>query len=297
MIWLIIGCFVPLAMALIICAIMVMAEGWPRIQAVVLWHTMRRKFRWLALALVLCVVYCGADKGPGNFAAYLAQYLTVLTDGTLLGPTNTIASAATVSAIAAVNAESANMLQIASNTLLWAETDIPLIEVDVTNTAIAWLTADIPQSLDLSNLVARCDLLQASVSGGGITISVAFNQEPASAPICNFEGSLDGTNWQTFAAASNSFPALYPVSLPDGVVSCLQYYVTIPDAMRTISIIPQREMTFGGGSSNAYLAVLGAVMVDSQIGRDATVSVATNEQWLFEGGLLVGVLTNGVPIP
>jgi hypothetical protein len=264
-----------------------------------IWRTMRRRFRWLVLALVLFCTYSGADKGGGSTAIrHLAQYLTILSDGTMLGPTNVIASAAAAAAVSAVNAESANMLAIVSNTLLWAQTDIPLIEVDTTNTSIAWLAADIPQSLAQPNLVARCDLIRTSISTNGtISALVAFNQQPASAPICSFEGSLDGTNWQTFAAASNSFPALYPISMPDGVVSCLEYVVTIPTTMRTITIIPQREMTFGGGSSNTPLQVLGAVMVDNQIGRDATVSVATNEQWIFEGGLLVGVLTNGAPVP
>jgi len=248
----------------------------------------------------LCCTYSGADKGGGvgSLSRYLAQYLTILSDGTMLGPTNQIASAAAAAAVAAVNAESANMLAIASNTLLWAQTDIPLIEVDVTNTAIAWLTADMPQRLSQINLVARCDLLRTSVaSNGTISAFVAFNQQPASAPICDFEGSLDGTNWLRFAATSNSFPTLYPISMPDGVVSCLEYTVSIPASMRTVTVIPQREMTFGGGSGNTPLQVLGAVMVNSQIGRDATVSVATNEQWIFEGGLLVGVLTNGAPVP
>lgn len=299
MMWLTIAVFVLLGLALAYCAVMVIAEHWHCIQAVAIWRTMRRRFRWLVLVLVLLVTYAGADKGGGGAAIrYLAQYLTILSDGTMLGPTNQIASAAAAAAVAAVNAESANMLAIASNTLLWAETDIPIIEIDATNTTISWLTADIPQSLSQSNLVARCDLIHTSVaSNGTISAFVAFNQQPASAPLCVFEGSLDGTNWQTFVAESNSFPTLYPISMPEGVVSCLEYVVSIPAAMLTVTVIPQREMTFGGGSSNTPLQVLGAIMVDSQIGRDATVSVATNEQWLFEGGLLVGVLTNGVPIP
>lgn len=292
--------FCVLGLAAVFCGSMAIRENWCRIQAVMIWRTMCRRFRWLVLALVLCVTYSGADKGGGvgSFSRYLAQYLTIMSDGTMLGPTNQIASAAAGAAVAAVNAESDNMLAISSNTLLWAQTDIPLIEVDVTNTSISWLTADMPQNLSQSNLVARCDLIRTSVSSNGtISAFVAFNQQPASAPICAFEGSLDGTNWQTFAAASNSFPTLYPISMPDGVVSCLAYTVSIPASMRTVTIIPQREMTFGGGSSNTPLQVLGAVMVNSQIGRDATVSVATNEQWIFEGGLLVGVLTNGAPVP
>lgn len=297
--WLAIAILCLLGLAAVFCAVMVIAEHWHCIQAVAIWRTMRRRFRWLVLALVLFATYTGADKGGGGTAMrYLAQYLTILSNGTMLGPTNQIASAAAAAAVVAVNAESANMLAIASNTLLWAKTDIPIIEIDATNTIISWLTADIPQSLSQSNLVARCDLIHTSVaSNGTISAFVAFNQQPASAPLCVFEGSLDGTNWQTFAAASNSYPALYPISMPDGVVSCLEYVVSIPATMRTVTVIPQREMTFGGGSSNTQLQVLGAVMVNNQIGRDATVSVATNEQWIFEGGLLVGVLTNGAPVP
>lgn len=297
--WLAIAFLCLLGLAAVFCCVMIIRERWCHIQAVIVWHAMRRRFRWVVLALVLFATYTGADKGGGGTAMrYLAQYLTILSNGTMLGPTNQIASAASAAAVAAVNAESANMLQIASNTLLWAQTDIPIIEVDVTNTAISWLTADMPQSLAQSNLVARCDLIRTSVSSNGtISAFVAFNQQPASAPICTFEGSLDGTNWQTFAAASSSFPTLYPISMPDGVVSCLEYVVSIPATMRTVTVIPQREMTFGGGSSNTQLQVLGAVMVNNQIGRDATVSVATNEQWIFEGGLLVGVLTNGAPVP
>jgi len=297
--WLAIAFLCLLGLAAAFCVVMLIRERWCHIQAVVVWRTMGRRVRWVVLALVLFATYTGADKGGGGTAMrYLAQYLTILSNGTMLGPTNQIASAAAASAVAAVNAESANMLQIASNTLLWAQTDIPIIEVDVTNTAISWLTADMPQSLAQSNLVARCDLIRTSVSSNGtISAFVAFNQQPASAPICTFEGSLDGANWQTFAAASNSFPTLYPISMPDGVVSCLEYVVTIPATMRTVTVIPQRAMTFGGGSSNTPLQVLGAVMVNNQIGRDATVSVATNEQWIFEGGLLVGVLTNGAPVP
>jgi len=298
--WLAIAFLCLLGLAAVFCAVMIIRERWCHIQALIVWNTMRRRFRWFVLALVLFVTYTGADKGGGvgSLSRYLAQYLTILSDGTMLGPTNQIASAASAAAVAAVNAESANMLAIASNTLLWAQTDIPIIEVDVTNTTISWLTSDIPQSLARSNLVARCDLIHTSVaSNGTISAFVAFNRQPASAPICAFEGSLDGTHWQTFVATTNSFPTLYPISMPEGVVSCLEYVVSIPDTMRTLTIVPQREMTFGGGSINAPLQVLGAVMVNSQIGRDDTVSVAADEQWIFEGGLLVGVLTNGVSIP
>jgi hypothetical protein len=297
--WLHICIFAVLFLALVFCATMWIVTHWHYFQPVALWRAMRRRMRWFVLILVLGVTYVGADKGGGSAATrYLAQYLTILSNGTMLGPTNQIASAAAAAAVAAVNAESANMLAIASNTLLWAETDIPIIEEAVTNTIISWITADIPQNLSQSNLVARCDLIHTSAATNGtISAFVAFNQQPATAPICTFEGSLDGTNWLTFAATSNSFPTLYPISTSEGVVSCLEYVVTIPDTMLTVTVIPQREMTFGGGSSNTPLQVLGAIMVDSHIGRDATVDVATNEQWLFEGGLLVGVLTNGVPIP
>jgi hypothetical protein len=300
MMWFAIPFLALLAFLSLFAFCMLLWERRDRIECFALWRRLRPSVRLAAVFFVLAVTFTGADKGGGGASVRraLATFLTIMSDGSLRGPTNTIANAASVAAISAVNAESASMLAIASNALQWAQTDIPLLEIDVTNTAIAWLSADMPQSLANSNLVARCDLIRTEVSTNGvITAFVAFNQTPASAPICAFEGSLDGVTWETFVASSNSFPTLYPVATPDGVVSCLEYSVSIPASMLSVAIIPQREMTFGGGGSNSPLQVLGAVMVDNQIGRDGTFAVATNEQWLFEGGLCVGVLTNGVPVP
>ena len=300
MMWFAIPFLALLALLSLFACCMLLWERRDRIECFALWRRLRPSVRLAAVFFVLAVSFTGADKGGGAAAVTraLATFLTIMSDGSLRGPTNTIANAASVAAIAAVNAESSAMLVIASNALQWAQTDIPFLEIDVTNTAIAWLSADMPQSLANSNLVARCDLIRTEVSTSGvITAFVAFSQQPASAPICAFEGSLDGTNWTTFIAASNSFPTLYPVITPDGVVSCLEYSVSIPASMLSVAIIPKREMTFGGGTTNTTLQVLGAVMVNNQIGRDGTFTVATNEQWLFEGGLCVGVLTNGVPIP
>lgn len=300
MMWLAIPFLAVLGLFSLFCFCMLAYENRDRVEALHLWRRLRPPMRWAALFFVCFVTFSGADKGGGGAAVRraMATFLTVVSDGSLRGPTNVIASASSAAAISAVNAESAGMLETASNALLFAQTDLPVLEIDVTNTTIAWLTADLPQSLANSNLVARCDLVRTDVaSNGTISAFVAFNLSPASAPICSFEGSLDGTNWETFVAYSNSYPTLFPVTTPDGVVSCLQYTVSIPASMLSVAIVPQREVTFGGGSSNSPLQVLGAVMVNNQIGRDGTVSVSADEHWLFEGGLCVGVLTNGVPVP
>ena len=290
MTWLVYIMLPPLLIALAACCAMWLIEDHPRLAVWTIWRRLRGRTRWIAAAVLLVFVLSGADKAPPTVAVARMIFLTVMANGDLRGPTNVIASAAAATAVQAVVAESTNMVAVASNALAWAEADIPLIEADITNSVYAWLTGDIPQDMASSNVVARCDLLAAVTrTNGTIDAYVAFNVIPSSAPIVSFEASAADTVWHAFTAVSNSYPALAAVDTPAGVVSGYCYTVSVPDALLNVPLIPERAMTFGGGSSNAPLGVLGAVMVDGQIGRTVETAIASGITGRFEGGILVGV--------
>ena len=249
--------------------------AWPRVAAAV---------------LIGCWMAESGGKGPlsGNLRA---TYLTIMANGTLKGPTNVVASATGAAAVQAVVDTATNFVIAASNALSWARAEIPDLEAAVTNTQVAWLTGDIPQGTGTSNLVARCDLLQAQQSTNGqINCFVRFNLTPATAPIVQFEAGTQEGQWQTFAAVSNSFPSLVPVITPDGVSSCYVYTVQTPVLLTGMTLIPQQAMTFGGGSSNAPLSVLGSVMVNYKLGVTSSTITNGSKRLVFTGGILTGVL-------
>jgi ABC-type iron transport system FetAB permease component len=260
-------------------------EGWR------IWRRFRGIRRWLALAFVVSFVAAGADKAPPLASSARMIYLTIMASGELRGPTNVIASAAATYSIQAVVDDAAHMAAVASNILSWAEADIPVIEDVVGNTVIGWITGDIPQDLASSNVVARCDLVNTiTQTNGNIDAYVVFNITPSSAPIVAFEAAAADGVWYTFTPVSNSFPSLVGVSTPGGIVSGYVYTVATPDALAGITLVPERGMTFGGGSSNAPLGVLGAIMVGGKIGRTVETAIAPGVIGRFDGGILVGVL-------
>ena len=279
------------AMALF-CAFMC---AWENISEIEAMQWLLFRIGWLRAVLVLlCFIWVtdlGATKGGILSGNLRATYLTIMANGTLAGPTNVVASAAGAAAVQAVVNSATTFMTTASNALNWARVEIPDLEAAVTNTKVAWLTGDVPQNTSGGNLVARCDLLQAQQSTNGqINCFVRFNLTPATAPIVQFEaGSADG-QWQTFASVSNSFPNLVPVYMPDGVSSCYVYTVQTPAPLTGMTLIPQQAMTFGGGSSNVPLGVLGSVMVNSKVGRTTSTVTNGSQRLVFAGGVLVGVL-------
>lgn len=251
------------------------------------WRGWTPLVRVFAVVLFLYSIDVGATKGPYIGPRLIATYLSIMGDGSLAGPTNTIASATQLAAVNEVNAQSGAMLATATQGLAWASAEIDALSNEVAGTKIAWLGADLVTTG--ANASARCDLIQAVSSNGFIDAYVTFNLTPSTAPIIPFEGALSNGSWVSFPSVSNSFPAMVAVSTPLGVSSCYVYRVSVPDAFAHVRIMPQTEVTFGGGISNAPLSVLGGVMVNNKIGRT---SILTNgsQRLVFQGGALVGVL-------
>lgn len=287
------GFLAVLLVGVLFCLAMLIREHWPRIEAL---RLLRRMPSPVALAMLVAFVALydfGSTKGPVIGPRLLATYLSIMADGTLRGPTNEIASATGAAAIDAVNGQNANMLSVISNGTQWARNELPLLEQAVDETQIVWLHFDIPQSLNSSNLVARCDLMRSEPQSNGlVNCYMRFNMTPDTAPIIVFEASPATNVVMSCPVVSNSFPRLYPVARPDGVSSCYVYTVSIPDELQGVTLVPIQGVTFGGGSANDPLKVLGALMVNTYIGRTTTVQVDTNIWDVFEGGVLVGVTTN-----
>lgn len=291
MIWLAYIMLPPLLITLAVCVVMWLIEDHPRLAAWTIWIRLVGRKRWIAAAFILAFVLMGSDKAPPTASVARMIYLSVMASGELRGPTNVIASASAAAAVQAVVDESSNMVAIASNILSWAAEDVPIIEDAVTNATFGWFTGDAPQNMAGSNVVARCDLVDAVAhSNGMIDCYVAFNIVPASAPMIAFEAAASDGLWHVFEPVSNSFPHLIGIATPSGVASGYCYTVSVPTALAGITLIPERAMTFGGGSSNAPLGVLGAVMVDGQIGRTVETEIVPGVIGRFEGGVLVGIL-------
>jgi hypothetical protein len=246
--------------------------------------------RGAAVVLALAAMDAGSAKAPTS-TQVRAWFVSLMMSGELRGPTNYIASAVNAAAVQAVVDESSNMVVTASNELAWAREEIPALEAAVTNTHISWLSADIEEAAG-SNPVARCELIHARVNTNAtVDAYLWFNLTPASAPIVPFEASADsnGVEWASFPAVSNSFPSKVPIETSSGVVSCYVYTVSIPAEFQTLQLVPQTQVTFGGGASNSQLMVLGSVMMNGAIGRT---TIVTNGAYrlVYEGGVLVGVL-------
>jgi len=250
--------------------------AWPRIAAAV---------------LIGCWMAESGGKGPLS-GSLRATYLSILANGTLAGPTNVVASAAGAAAVQTIANNASNFAVTASNAIAWAAAEIPDLSYAVTNTTVAWMTEDIPQDTAQRNLVARCDLMQALQGTNGlITCYVRFNITPSTAPVVQFEaGTADG-NWYQFSSISNSFPNTVPLTDPiSGVSSCYVYTVSTPAPLSGITLVPQMGITFGGGSSNKPLGVLGSLMVNYKLGVTSSTITNGSKRLVFTGGILTGVL-------
>jgi hypothetical protein len=268
--------------------------------------------------VLLLVVFAGADKGagPGGLSSRIqAIYLTLMGDGSLRGPTDTIASASQAAQVAGVNAAASNIVKVVSNTLAWVSADTPVLESIVTNTHIAWMTSDAVSSTNAINISARCDLISCATNvDGTLNAYVHVNGTPSSAPIVMFQVETE-YDTVTCAAVSNSFPSMVPVNTPDGVSSCYVYTVSVPTTKSwyevdpdtgeathyssnvpfSPTLIPVRNMSFGAPAvpplrSALPLQVLGALQVDNKIGRTTSTITNGTHRLVFEGGVLVEVL-------
>lgn len=285
------------------------------------WQTFVRLsgFSRLVVSIGLLVaVWAGADKGGGGFeplgARVQAIFLTIMGDGSLRGPTDTIASASQAAQIAGVNASASSIVATVSNTLQWVRDDIPVLESIVTNTHIAWLTSDGVSSTNNPNISARCDLISYTTNASGsINAYVHVNVTPSTAPIVMFQVESEFDTVPCMAV-SNSFPDMVPIQTPDGVSSCYVYTVTAPTTKSwyevdpdtgeithyssnipfSPTLIPVRNMSFGAPAvppirSALPLQVLGGLMVNNKMGRTTTTITNGTQRLTFEGGVLVGV--------
>lgn len=254
----------------------------------------RRMPRHTVIALLLAMTaatWYGADKGVVARSRKVATLLTVMSTGELRGETNVVASAIAAAAVQGVLDESDATLASISNAIEWCRAAVPALETEITNTTISWLQGEMPASLDSVNPVARADLMRVVSSSNGVAnVYVALSLTPASAPVIQFEGCpISSSNWVEAVVISNSFPVLHPVVTPGGVSSCYVYTVSIPAIMRNMVLLPDRQLTFGGGSSNAPLNVLGGIMMNGLLGVTGTREIAPGLYGEFEGGALVEV--------
>lgn len=256
------------------------------------WRGMADRFRrlprgeaCLLLAVFAAATWCAGTKPPAPRSRRVAQLLTVMQDGGLRGPTNVIASAVAAAAVQAVLDEASAMLASASNAVQWCWAEIPDLEFAITNTSIAYLQCEIPAPLTTPNPVARADMLQVAEGTNGLRhVMVAFSVTPSSVPIVKFYA-----DDRQCEAVSNSFPATVDIETPSGTAPCYVYTVRVPGDLSGVVLLPEREITFGGGPDNAPLAVLGALMVNDRLGYTGSRPIAPGVGGAFEGGALVEV--------
>ena len=249
------------------------------------WRRLPRRDGLVLVLFVTASTWYGADKGYVARTSRVAQLLTVMSSGELRGPTNTVASAIAGAAVQGVLDESAQTLVTISNAIEWMRVEIPLLEDAITNTSIAWLQSEIPAPLTTGNPVARADMLQIAEGDAGLKhVLVSFSIVPASAPSIDFW--VDDT---LCVNVSNSFPATVTLATPSGAVPCYTYTVEIPSTKVGTVLLPEREITFGGGPAGSPLAVLGSLMVNDQFGFTGDRLIAPGVVGTFEGGALVEV--------
>ncbi|MDD5706623.1 MAG: hypothetical protein PHR35_11930 [Kiritimatiellae bacterium] len=281
------GLILALLLLAALIAVLVPPGAWGA--AVRQWRRLPRQQVIAMLIAMTAMTWCGADKSVAS--RRLAQFVTALADGNLAGPTNVIASAVAAVAVQAVLNESDAMYNTSSQAVDWCYGEIPLLEDAITNTAIAWIQGESPAPLDQENPVVRADLMQSIAHTNGIhDVYVAFSQTPASAPTIEWEACCDSNGvYYSFSNVSNSFPVLFGIETPSGVSSCYLYAVSVPAALAGMELIPEREITFGGGSSNAPLSVLGSLSINDKLGITGVREIAPGIAGTFEGGALVGV--------
>lgn len=249
------------------------------------WRRLPRKDMMVMVLLLAAGTWYGADKGYVARSKRVAQLLTVMSSGELRGPTNVIASAVAGAAVQAVLDESSSMLASASNAVAWCWAEIPDLEWAITNTSISYLQCEIPAPLTTPNPVARADMLQVAEGTNGLRhVMVAFSVVPSSAPVVQFYA-----DERICEAVSNSFPATVDIETPSGTAPCYVYTVRVPGDLSGVVLLPEREITFGGGPDNEPLAVLGSLMINDKLGFTGERLIATGVVGVFEGGILIEV--------
>jgi len=251
---------------------------------------------WSLTALILAsllTVEVAYTKIPPSEAVRI-MYLTLMDDGTLLGPTNRIASASSAAAVKEVLDLNDAMTMSASNDFEWAREQIPDLEIAVNDPiTTAWMVADLEQDESGYNAQARCDMMGAATNADGtMSCYVHFNLSPSIEPVVPFRATIEDGTVIGLPVVSNSFPSLVSVATSDGPSDCYVYVVSVPEVLRNVQLVPLRNIPFGGGDADHPFKVLGGLMPNGRLPRSGEIRVDSNCWWQFEGGVMIGVRTN-----
>lgn len=214
------------------------------------WRALGRMGRvraFAAVAAVAAVVGYGGSKGPAP-AFPLAQLLTVLAGGNLVGPyTHFVASGAAEAAVVGSIGVVSNLLDECEAVVDAAQDEIDGLEDDVAALPPAlWIAADmVPPAVGAPrNLYARIEGSEP-VEGNRIRYFVWFAMEPALPPVMEFDVEVLPGNIQTMPAVTNSWPDTVSRDTPDGPVDCVVYEVEVPPDAQGLCLRPESQVRLG----------------------------------------------------
>lgn len=227
----------------------------------------------VALGVMLCwATYVGGTKPQPPAASRISQLVLALSGGGIVDPSGVIGQATQLAAIEMFNAETAQLIAVASNIVAGALAEYAALtnQLATGNYAVSYLGYDFPRadppSTTNHNITATIQRVSQSGTTNHLSAWIYFSSEPATNVTIYLQASVAAGVWQMLAPVTNTWPDADLI----GGLPCYRYCYEIPAAIRGVPLKPEIDILFGGPLPGQYLNVPAEGVVVTTNGVDLT---------------------------
>jgi len=291
------ACWLTLSLAVSTCGVY-----WDYIRVIGFHLGLRRGIRLRPHRMIASVILSAfwmlcAAKGPVP-ASHAMQFVTSLMDGRIIDPSGLVTRTTELAVIEAYNAESAAIVQAATQAVVEAQYQFDDATLLITGSVrkVWYIASDLPrvdpQVHTNANIAATVERTRQSADGSVLSQWVWFSEAPATNPTVVAEIDVGG-GWLRLASITNTYPQTEDI----GGAPCVRYDYLVPEDARKVVFWPRYELGFG--SETAPLIVPRAGIVVTSGGTPHY--PFTGDDWLLtnllvrtSGGVAYEAVLNGV---
>lgn len=248
------------------------------------------------------ILLVGWTKGPISIGNSVAQFITAMSDGSIVDESGLVATSTEEETVAAFADLSVVIANAASQTVVNAGGDFAEVADLVTNNnrRVIYIQSALPRtdpSQGLVNHNISGFVVRTSMSDDKSVVSryVWYSDEPLVAPTVACMVDVGGGNVR-LGAITNTFPATIEIS----GIDCVRYDYAVPVGLRNVVFFPDTEFTFGSDDVPLEVGIDG-VSVD--VGEDTFLPFNGTDSYftgrvdvVYSGGLATKVYIDGVSV-
>jgi len=248
------------------------------------------------------IILVGWTKGPVSIGNSVAQFITAMSDGSIIDDSGLVATSTEEETVAAFADLSVAIANAASQTVVNAAGDFAEVAGLVTNSErkVIYIQSSLPRtdpSQGLINHNISGFVVRTAMSGDKSVISryVWYSAEPLVAPTVACVVDV-GAGDVKLDAITNTFPDTVEIN----GIDCVRYDYSVPSSLRNVVFFPDTEFTFGSEDTQLEVGIDG-VSVD--IGEDTFLPYSGTDSYftgrvdvVYSGGIATRVYIDGVSV-